>query len=634
MVAVLVPIAVATVRGLRRGWEPVGDNAYFLIRARDVFTSHYPLLGTWTSASQNTDTDFNNPGPLLFDLWAIPAKLGGGTGLAIGVAVFNSLCVIGIAVMVRRRSGPLVAIAATAATGLLCSTIGSELLYDPWQPHSLLLPFMFLLTCVWSASAGDLAAIPWVFGLASLVVQTHLSYAVIVVALVAWALLGAGLSRRGELRSASSSRDHRNMRKLVPIIGITTLVVALCWAQPVYEQFTSRGAGNLSRLATNSTGSVPGIGVRTGTRIVADTAVVPPFWLRPSFKDDLAPVARTGMGQLDSVTPSFPVAVALLSALGGVMGYAAWEARRRDDMTASAGLITALVAFAAGLLTAWKLPNGVFGVAAHQFRWMWPASAFVTLALVAYVIGRHVDRPARVRASALAILALTVVVAVATLPTYSVGAGPNVDASASATMDRAAEQMGALAGKGPILIDMRGIAFAEPYSGPVMAELQRRRIPFVAESPGLVRQLGDSRRQTGPARAIHFRQGDVASQQGAVPGSRRVVYVEGLTPTEQRERNRLHVEVFDHFLAEGVPVDPEALRAAGISRSTMPKAGDRDAMARFVGLGTVGVVLEAGALKVDGAWRARVGRMDALDQLWSSRTLGLFLDDRPTGTAR
>ncbi|MBA3280647.1 MAG: hypothetical protein H0U29_00285, partial [Acidimicrobiia bacterium] len=164
IVAVLVPIVVATIRAARSGWMPVGDNAYFLIRSRDVLTENHPLLGTWTSASQNTDTNFNNPGPMMFDLLAIPSKLGGGMGLGVGVAVLNGLSVIGIALMARRRGGPVLGVAAMAVCALLASSLGSELLYDPWQPHSLLLPFLFGLTCVWSLVAGDVTALPWALG--------------------------------------------------------------------------------------------------------------------------------------------------------------------------------------------------------------------------------------------------------------------------------------------------------------------------------------------------------------------------------------------------------------------------------------------------------------------------------------
>ncbi|MEJ7583523.1 MAG: hypothetical protein WKF43_05400 [Acidimicrobiales bacterium] len=141
VVAALVPLVVATVRALDRGWLPVGDNAYFAIRAADVFSDDPPLLGTWTSNSLASGIDANNPGPLYFDALAIPARLlPGGPGLAIGVAVLNGLAVVAIAVMARRRAGPLVGMLATAVTAALCWAMGSELLFDPWQPHAMLLP--------------------------------------------------------------------------------------------------------------------------------------------------------------------------------------------------------------------------------------------------------------------------------------------------------------------------------------------------------------------------------------------------------------------------------------------------------------------------------------------------------------
>src|SRR4029450_9248376 len=67
LVAVNLPILVATTRALARGWRTLGDQGILLVRARDVGTSHHPLLGTWTSASIVVGQQLNNPGPLYFD---------------------------------------------------------------------------------------------------------------------------------------------------------------------------------------------------------------------------------------------------------------------------------------------------------------------------------------------------------------------------------------------------------------------------------------------------------------------------------------------------------------------------------------------------------------------------------------
>ena len=96
-IAAVTPFVVATVRAIRDGWYPIGDNAFFALRARDVLTEHHPLLGTWTSASLSVGRNLNNPGPLLFDLLAVPAKADPAAGLAIGVAAVNvaAIAVIG-----------------------------------------------------------------------------------------------------------------------------------------------------------------------------------------------------------------------------------------------------------------------------------------------------------------------------------------------------------------------------------------------------------------------------------------------------------------------------------------------------------------------------------------------------------
>src|ERR687891_74106 len=95
-----------------------------------------------TTASQTAGTDVHHPGPLLFDLLALPARLGNGSaGFAVGVGLMNVLAVVGIAVFARRQGGPVVASAAVMVTAVLAWSMGSELLYEPWQPHALLLPF-------------------------------------------------------------------------------------------------------------------------------------------------------------------------------------------------------------------------------------------------------------------------------------------------------------------------------------------------------------------------------------------------------------------------------------------------------------------------------------------------------------
>jgi hypothetical protein len=288
VVAALLPILVATVRAVRDGWLPIGDNAFFAVRALDVGTSHHPLLGTWTSASIAAGVDVNNPGPLFFEVLAGPARLfGSASGLAVGAAALNAAAVVGIAVVAWRRGGALAAAAAMVPTALLLWTMGSELLFDPWQPHSLLVPFLLLLVLVWAVACGDLAAVPWAVLTASLLLQTHLTYAVLVPLLAAWALVGLVLASRRRA-GRDPGRRGRERARLLRTTGLSVAVLVACWAQPLYEQLAGEGEGNLSRLARSTGADTDTVGLATAARLVAAVVGAPPWILRPSFRETFA----------------------------------------------------------------------------------------------------------------------------------------------------------------------------------------------------------------------------------------------------------------------------------------------------------------------------------------------------------
>ena len=67
---VCLPIVWAAVRAAAGGWAPIGDDAYFTVRSRDVVTTHHPLLGAWSSGSLDLRTPINNLGPTQLDLLA------------------------------------------------------------------------------------------------------------------------------------------------------------------------------------------------------------------------------------------------------------------------------------------------------------------------------------------------------------------------------------------------------------------------------------------------------------------------------------------------------------------------------------------------------------------------------------
>src|SRR5262245_258174 len=138
----IVPVVVATVRALARGWIALGDDGLILLRTHDVGTSHHPLLGLWSSASLEPGIYVNHPGPLFFDLLAPFVRIGGpSVGLALGMMTINIAAIVAAAWAAARVGGVRALVLVTALSAGLAWAMGSELLFDVWQPHAMILPF-------------------------------------------------------------------------------------------------------------------------------------------------------------------------------------------------------------------------------------------------------------------------------------------------------------------------------------------------------------------------------------------------------------------------------------------------------------------------------------------------------------
>jgi hypothetical protein len=518
LVAVLVvvngPIVVATVRALARGWLPLGDNGILLVRARDVGTSHHPLLGSWTSASLVVGENLNNPGPVYFDLLAPWVRLlGPWVGLAVGVMLVNVAAASLAVVAARRLCGVESMLAVAVVVVGLQFAMGSELLFDVWQPNALVLPFLAFLVVVTVLATGDVVMAPWVVGVGSLLVQTHMSHAVLVGVLSLVGLGGCVLAvrRRGE---------PVGWRRPLVWSGVVAVVA---WCQPVIEQFTGRGDGNLSRIwAASSGGDASTIGWERALRLMVEVMVRGPWFTRSAFDSAIPPTAPDApVYAVVTMTTSLIVVgvTAALLVAGGVWAFRHGRTAL-TAMTAMAGvmLVTAYVALATS-------PVNVVAIAVHQMRWLWPIAAFVSAVWLTTLFTLASGRAGAYRALLVGAAVATLAIAVVTLPTHTSRAPGPVDSIEDA--DRAADlvgQLGSLEGRGTILYDPRGLLFAEPYSGLVFAELQDRGIPFVFDDEVLIRQFGEGRRNDA---SPSLRMWEIVGSDAAIvpPGAERVAYV-------------------------------------------------------------------------------------------------------------
>lgn len=491
----LVPIVVAVARALDRGWIPMGDNAYFSIRARDVLTEHHPLLGAWSSGSGAVGVDVNNLGPLQLDLLAPFVRLFGfGPGTAIGVATVNCAAVTAVVLFAHRRLGALGAWIGAAMATALAWTLGSELLFEPRQHHALVLPFLALLVCVWSLLDGDRVALPATAFVASLLAQTHLTFAVPAMALSVIGVAGAALATwTGPTSPTGSWRAWRRSAL------VTVLLLVVCWAQPLAEELQD-GQGNISAVREAASASSEAYGLTDGARAMATVLVPPDGWWRPSFR------SFDPAGDLLSSGAASAVLVVLVVAHAGV----ALVAIRRGDRTIAAWSATSVVAVAVSILTATTSPtSGPFGAVSGNFRFLWPVATFATFGLLAAAVRLSGRRATQV---VLPVLVLaTAVLAVAALPISYQSPGPEDDAPLIPVARSLRDQVLDHDLPGPVSVDRSGLFFGEPYTYVVLAALQETGVDIVLDAPTDISRFGEGRRREGPvAGTVTFVTGEQA----------------------------------------------------------------------------------------------------------------------------
>jgi hypothetical protein len=481
-VAAVLPILVAGVRGALRGWVPVGDDAYSAVRAWDVFSTHPPLLATWSSASMYTGHQINHPGPLQFDVLAIPVQLfGHGAGTAIGMALTNALAVAGIAWLASRRFGAAGTAWAMAFTAVLCWSMGSEMLYEPWSQFAPLLPFALFLVAVWGSASGDLVALPVMVAAGSYSFQTHLSYSVLVPGMAAFAVA---------VVVVMAWRETEKRRSTVRWLAITAGVGLVLWSQPIVEQFTADGEGNVAGLVRSSRADLPMPTTSMSLRAFGSTLAVPPFWLPPSY-------GEPAFGFADQGAPLWQ-AVGGLVILTALLGLFGWRAYRRGSVVVAAGSATALVALALGAVTTIRMPIYYGFIAATYARFMWPMGMVVWLALALAVgdeLRSRFSTASWWSSQRLAVMGagLAVVAGIATLPTVDHGAvGPPWTIDAFDALDDDVATAGEEAGS--VLVDIQTVEGSLHMGPTVFSILQDAGVPFYVEDPALVRQLGEDRR--------------------------------------------------------------------------------------------------------------------------------------------
>jgi hypothetical protein len=252
---------------------------------------------------------------------------------------------------------------------------------------------------------------------------------------------------------------------------------------------------------------------------------LPPWWGRPSSREAFAAdLLVPSVEQSTASLPHLTTSIVALAVVILVLSASLLRARRRGDAPGMWAAATGLAVVGVSVVALATTPVGITGIAPHHLRWVWPAGVFVTFAVALPLLSAaQTDLGKRLGLGVAALV--TVTLSVLNLPTMDATVGPQRSLDAVPTIRELLPQLASLQDERGVLFDTEGLYFAEPYTAPVMAELQRLRVAWFVDSPATERQVGPSRAHHGQASVrVYLREGDAARQVPA--GARRVAFAE------------------------------------------------------------------------------------------------------------
>ena len=389
-----IPIMTAAMRAARMGWQPVSDDAVIALRSFDVLTARSPLLGQATTATEAGATVAHSPGPMLYWLFALPARVGPAWLPAAVAALVGVVAFVAIVTVAQRRGGPGLAVLVGLGLTLVVRAVDPFYLASVWNPVAVLVPFTLFLFVAWSVASGSRRLFPVAVVLASLCVQSHLTYLVPCLAVLAVSTVagfGPALGSLVRTRSSSAAEldegpaadaEHpvRPGGPLGPVRWLVAGAVAggLCWALPLWQQVTG-SPGNVTVLARSGDSLGPGLGVRRGIYALVQSVAFPPRFVGPSHTfDPFVPVAMPSL--LEWLTAGL---------LAVSIGWLLVTAIGRRDRGVVAGLILALVAGGSAVVATATVPRNDARVLTlgYTLLWLVPLGLFVwTLVLRAALV--------------------------------------------------------------------------------------------------------------------------------------------------------------------------------------------------------------------------------------------------------
>jgi hypothetical protein len=433
----LVPMVVLLVRLAFANYLSTSDLALIETRVRDVGGRSTPLVGPYSRYG------WNHPGPFLFYALALPYRLLGSSArsLLVGGVLLNSAAIAGVAWLLWRRGRVAGLLLGGLVLALLLRSLGGDFLVFPWNPFAIVLPLFVLALLTWNVSCGEYWLLPFVIGVGSFVLQTHIGTTLPASALV---LISVALFVVALLRGRIANWK-------VPVLW-SGAVGLFMWWPPLLQQLQPSGGnlGDLWNYWTSNHSETPGLA--DGARIVAPQLSLPAPWL--TGHEHIEPLTK-------ALDPGWTVPFVLLLLIGAIV--VAYRRRDRESLMLDAIALVIIV-------VAWLATASVVDVPfSYILRWTWLAGALAWLA-IGWTALRTITLPRAISvAAAVAIVAL--IVATSVSAAQAKYPDPRIERAAKRVMPAVLAE--AKQSASPVLVRGAGGIGSGALADAVLLELQR-----------------------------------------------------------------------------------------------------------------------------------------------------------------
>jgi hypothetical protein len=365
----LAPIFTVVVQRAGRAYLPLQDESVNDLRLRDVltFSHNTPLVGVWSGPG-----GFNHPGPAIFYLAAPFAWLFGNAAWTtlVAYALLQGVAIAWTGRLAWKTGGLRWTVVWMAIMVLSYQAVTPHpwVVQRAWSPY-VALPFfiLFLLQC-WVVARGDRRRLLGLAFVGSFVVQAHIGYALLVLALGGWAVISLVV----HLRRLDDRIGWRDL--LWPVV-----VLAIMWFPPLVLDPIFDSPNNLQRLyryfTSHNSGPALGLSAALGF-LAAEFRWLPP-WLG-------------GPNRTKSFTPGDPIpsSAALMivpAALVALSWWWSWRARRRE--------LRLLAELLAVVLAACMVSLALLRAEPQWYRFIWRVVAASATVVLTLTIGVEAIRP-------------------------------------------------------------------------------------------------------------------------------------------------------------------------------------------------------------------------------------------------